>query len=83
MIIPAEAAVERAGIEAELLYAMPTGPLKKRHARDLVVEAAGNGIRLARVDRPPLHAKFVTWDSDDVVVTSLNWGSAMGDVDFA
>ncbi len=83
MIIPAEAAVERAGIDVELLYAMPTGPLKKRHARELAVEAAGNGIRLARLDKPPLHAKFVAWDSDDVVVTSLNWGSATGDGDYA
>ena len=30
----------------------------------------------------PLHGKFVAWDSDNLVVTSLNWGSASSDADF-
>lgn len=27
---------------------------------------------------PQLHAKFLAWDSDHVVVSSLNWGSQSG-----
>lgn len=27
---------------------------------------------------PQLHAKFLAWDSDHLVVSSLNWGSQSG-----
>lgn len=82
-IIQAEAARERVSdLEVTLLYTMPSGPLKKRHARKLVEEAASNGVRLIRLNKIPLHGKFLAWDEDDITVTSLNWGSAKAHEDF-
>ncbi len=30
----------------------------------------------------PLHGKFLLWDDDNVVISSLNWGSASSDPEF-
>jgi phosphatidylserine/phosphatidylglycerophosphate/cardiolipin synthase-like enzyme len=76
-----ETAAERGVVAVALLYTMPSGPLKKRHARRLAEEAAEHGVRLLRVE-PPLHGKFLAWDDDDLAVTSLNWASAASDLDF-
>lgn len=82
-IIQAEVARERvSNLEVTLLYTMASGPLKNRHARKLAEEAAGNGVHLIRVEKPPLHGKFLAWDDDDIAVTSLNWGSARAHDDF-
>lgn len=81
-ILPGELAAERDGVDVAVLYAQASGPLKKRHARELAEEAARNGVRLIQTSKIPLHGKFVLWDDDDVVVTSLNWASASTDDSF-
>lgn len=82
-LMPGAAATERdAAVRTRLLYTMPSGPLKKRHARKLADEAAANGVALIKAEPVPLHGKFVAWDDDDLVVTSLNWASASSDPDF-
>ena len=82
VVIQAEAAVERAKVDVTLLYTISSGPLKNRHARKLVEEAATNGVRLVKAGAIPLHGKFLAWDHDDLAVTSLNWASASTDIDF-
>lgn len=82
VVLQAEAAVERANIDVTLLYTRSSGPLKNRHARKLAEEAADNGVRLIKAGEIPLHGKFVAWDDNDLIVTSLNWASAASDVDF-
>jgi hypothetical protein len=82
VVLQAEAAVERANIDVTLLYTRPSGPLKNRHTRKLAEEAAVNGVRLIKAGEIPLHGKFLAWDDDDLIVTSLNWASAASDVDF-
>ncbi len=72
----------RQGLRPMVVYTKPTGPLKNRHTRALAEEAAQNGVSLIRTKKIPLHAKFVAWDADDLVVTSLNWASASADHDF-
>ncbi|MBD9509919.1 phosphatidylserine synthase [Ensifer sp. ENS10] len=82
-IIQAEAALERlSGLDVTLLYTIASGPLRKRHARTLAEEAADNGFRLVRLEKPLLHGKFLSWDDDDVAITSLNWGSSRTPDDF-
>ncbi len=81
-LIPGEFAAERDGVSVTVLYTRLTGPMKKRHARDLEQEAAALGVRLLQTDKVPLHGKFVLWDDDDVIVTSLNWASASSDDEF-
>ena len=36
---------------------------------------------LIQASKTLLHGKFVTWDDDDIVVSSLNWTSAAADPD--
>jgi cardiolipin synthase len=56
--------------------------VKARHARELVSEAEQSGVRVVKSGRIPLHGKFLTWDEDDIVITSVNWASASSDPDF-
>jgi phosphatidylserine/phosphatidylglycerophosphate/cardiolipin synthase-like enzyme len=77
-----EVAAGREGVRAVVLYTQTTGPLKNRHARALAEEAQTNGLTLMRTKKIPLHGKFVAWDEDNLVVTSLNWASAATDIDF-
>lgn len=81
-LMQGEVAAGRKGVEAIVLYTQPTGPLKRRHARALVDEARENGLTLAKTKKIPLHGKFVLWDDNDLIVTSLNWASASADPDF-
>ena len=81
-LMPGEVAAGRPGVKAVVLYTQTTGPIKNRHGRALREEAQVNGVVLAKTRKLPLHGKFIAWDQDDVVVTSLNWASASSDPDF-
>jgi cardiolipin synthase A/B len=81
-IMLAEYAAQR-DRRATVFYDRPSGPMDEDDADQLIRDAASKGVRVVRApSRPGLHGKFVAWDSNDLVVTSLNWGSAVGDVDF-
>jgi hypothetical protein len=69
-------------VQATLLYTQTARPLKNRHAWALADEAKADGV-VRRIKKVPLHGKFVTWDDDDLVVTSSDWASASADPDFA
>lgn len=73
-LMQGEAAAERQ-VDVTMIYTVPAGPLKKRHARVLKEEAAGNDVRLGVADKVRLHGKVLLWDDDDLVITSLNWTS--------
>lgn len=81
-LMQGEVAAGRNGVQARVLYTQTTGPLKNRHARALAEEAKTHGLTLTRTKKVPLHGKFVAWDDDDLIVTSLNWASASADPDF-
>jgi cardiolipin synthase A/B len=73
-VLPGVAAAQ-GGATVHLLYTRPSGPLKKRDARELTQTAAPAGVSVTQMT-VPLHAKFVAWDDDDALITSLNWASA-------
>lgn len=75
-------AAKQKNLRATILFTMPTGPIKRRHARDLMEEAAKEGVLLVHLQKIPLHGKFIAWDDDHVVVTSMNWASSSTDVNF-
>lgn len=82
-IMQGEVAAGRSGVNVVILYTQTSGPIKNRHGRALAEEARANGVTLARTPKKlPLHGKFVVWDQNDVIVTSLNWASASTDSDF-
>lgn len=80
--MPAEVAA-RDHRQVVVLYTRTSGPVKKRHARAMAAEEKLEGVRLVKTneDEMNLHAKFVAWGDDNLLVTSLNWGSASTSAD--
>jgi phosphatidylserine/phosphatidylglycerophosphate/cardiolipin synthase-like enzyme len=74
-IIPMMAAAKRS-VEGILCYSKPSGPVTRRDAKDLAALARSAGVRLIQIDDHELHGKFLLWDEDHLVITSLNWSSA-------
>lgn len=73
---PAEVAGRRLG-DVRVYYSRQTGPTKRRH---VVAERERlNGVvEIIGVREPQVHSKFLAWDTDHVVVSSMNWGSQSG-----
>ena len=63
--------------DRRILYSIPANPIRKRHIREAI--ALEGGVKAVPIDRPKLHGKFLLWDSDNIVVTSMNWGSKQAD----
>jgi cardiolipin synthase A/B len=74
-IIPMMAAAKRS-VEGTICYSKPSGPVTARDARELKNVAAAAKVRLLQIEHRELHGKFLLWDDDHLVVTSLNWSSA-------
>lgn len=74
-IIPMMAAAKRS-VKGILCYSKPSGPVTKQDAKDLAALAGAAGVRLVQIQDRELHGKFLLWDDDHLVITSLNWSSA-------
>jgi cardiolipin synthase len=70
------------GVSVTLMYSVVSKPMKSRHVRDLAQEAEASGVRIVKSGKIPLHGKFLTWNDNDLVITSVNWASASSDPDF-
>ncbi len=73
---PAEVAGRRLG-DVRVYYSRRSGPVKRGHVTKHRERLHGV-VELMGVPEPQLHAKFLAWDKDHVVVSSLNWGSQSG-----
>jgi phosphatidylserine/phosphatidylglycerophosphate/cardiolipin synthase-like enzyme len=73
---PAEAAGRRIE-DVRVYFSRYTGPTKRRHVSQHRERLDGL-VNLIGVRDPQLHAKFLTWDKDHVVISSMNWGSQSG-----
>jgi hypothetical protein len=76
---PAEIAGGRLG-DVRVYYSRPSGPIKRRHVR-VHRERLNGVVDLIAVEDPQVHAKFLLWDTDHVVVSTMNWGSQSGSAD--
>lgn len=76
VLIPMLAAVRARGVKVDLFYGKPTGPVEQQIATDTSWTFREQGVDLIAVYRPRIHAKVLSWDDNDLVVTSLNWLSA-------
>jgi phosphatidylserine/phosphatidylglycerophosphate/cardiolipin synthase-like enzyme len=74
-IIPMMAAAKRS-VQGILCYSQSSGPVTNRDAKDLAAVASPAGVRLVQIHDRELHGKFLLWDDDHLVITSLNWSSA-------
>jgi hypothetical protein len=73
---PAEVAGGRID-DARVYFSRYTGPIKRRHVAQHR-ERLTDVVQLLPIGKPQLHAKFLAWDSDNIVITSMNWGSQSG-----
>ncbi len=73
---PAEVAGRRIS-DVRIYYSRRSGPVKRSHVTKHRQRLHGS-VELIGVAEPQLHAKFLAWDRDHVVVSSLNWGSQSG-----
>jgi hypothetical protein len=73
-LIPMMVAAKRS-VQGVICYSKPSGPVTKQDARDLEAVAGAAGVRLVQIRDRELHGKFLLWDDDHVVITSLNWSS--------
>jgi len=73
---PAEIAGRRIQ-DVRVYFSRYTGPTKRRHVAEHRDRLEGV-VALIGVRDPQLHAKFLTWDNDHVIISSMNWGSQSG-----
>lgn len=76
---PAEIAGRRLS-DVRVYYSRRSGPIKRRHVA-AHRERLNGVVDLIGVEEPQVHAKFLLWDDDDAVVSSMNWGSQSGSPD--
>jgi hypothetical protein len=76
---PAEIAGRRLK-DVRVYYSRLSGPIKRRHVA-AHRERLNGVVNLIGVEDPQVHAKFLLWDADDAVVSSMNWGSQSGSAD--
>jgi phosphatidylserine/phosphatidylglycerophosphate/cardiolipin synthase-like enzyme len=74
-IVPMVTAAARS-VDAVICFSQASGPVSGRDQRDLTTQATAAGVRLVQIPDRELHGKFLLWDDDHVVITSLNWSSA-------
>lgn len=73
---PAEVAGRRIE-DVRVYFSRYAGPTKRRHVA-AHRERLHGVVDLIGIRDPQLHAKFLAWDKDHVVVSSMNWGSQSG-----
>jgi hypothetical protein len=76
---PAEIAGRRLD-DVRVYYSRESRPIKRRHVA-VHRERLNGVVDLIAVEEPQVHAKFLLWGDDDVVVSSMNWGSQSGSPD--
>lgn len=76
---PAEIAGRRLD-DVRVYYSRRSGPIKRRHVM-AHRERLHGVVDLIAVEDPQVHAKFLLWDTDHAVVSTMNWGSQSGSPD--
>jgi hypothetical protein len=76
---PAEIAGRRLD-DVRVYYSRRSGPIKRRHVT-AHRERLHGVVDLIAVEDPQVHAKFLLWDTDHAVVSTMNWGSQSGSPD--
>ncbi|MFY1030841.1 phospholipase D-like domain-containing protein [Pseudomonas asiatica] len=69
-------------IKIKIAFGRSSGEMKNPEARLLKEELEGHGFNVIKADDPQIHAKFLTWDDKNLIITSLNWLSASSKGDY-
>ncbi|RWX74852.1 hypothetical protein EPK99_23450 [Neorhizobium lilium] len=76
LLNPAEVAGGRLK-DVRIYYSRQSGPTKRKHMAAHRKRLEGT-VEVIPVREPQVHAKFLIWDRNDVVVSTMNWGSQSG-----
>lgn len=82
-IRPTRAAVDANGIDAALYFGRLSDGMTAEQATALKLAHGAKGMRIRQISDPRMHAKFIAWDDDNIVITSHNLLSADPTHDFA
>lgn len=73
---PASKAVESHSIDVTIYYGRISGNVESPQAVKQIDVAKTDGIAINQILEPRIHAKFLAWDENDLVITSQNWLSS-------
>ena len=76
VIAPLATAASSGAVKGSVFFGRSSGAVKYKAQKRIISEAASDGVFVEVVESPRLHAKILAWDSDSIVITSLNWLSA-------
>ena len=76
VIAPLASAASEGNVKGSVFFGRNTGAVKYEARKRIIAEAASDGVAVEVVESPRLHAKILAWDSDSLVISSLNWLSA-------
>lgn len=76
IIAPLASAASEGHVKGSVFFGRHTGAVKHQARKRIIAEAASDGVLVEVVESPRLHAKILAWDSDSLVISSLNWLSA-------
>lgn len=80
---PLKAAIrEIPSIKIRIAFGRSSGEMKNQDAKMLKDSLEALGFNVIKADDPQIHAKFITWDENNLVVTSLNWLSSSSKGDY-
>jgi cardiolipin synthase A/B len=82
-IRPTRAAVDLHGLDATIYYGRLSDGMSADQAAALRLRHGAEGLRIRQITDPRMHAKFIAWDDENVVITSHNLLSADPGDDFA
>ncbi|WP_350262029.1 phospholipase D-like domain-containing protein (plasmid) [Pantoea sp. BJ2] len=63
-------------LSIKVAYGRTSGTMKNRDVRLLNKDLEKIGFDIIKADDPQIHAKFVVWDTKNLIISSLNWLSS-------
>ncbi|CQH27742.1 phospholipase D-like domain-containing protein [Yersinia enterocolitica] len=63
-------------LSIQVAYGRSSGTMKNKDIKGVNAELQSYGFQVTKADDPQIHAKFITWDNTNVIISSLNWLSA-------
>lgn len=76
VITPLITSVSNSGVEAQIYYGCTSAGFSQDSVDALSKSIGDANISFEKVALPAVHAKILAWDSNNAVITSLNWLSA-------
>lgn len=73
---PTSKAVETHKIDVTIYYGRTSGNVVGPQVIKQIDSAKTDGIAINQILEPRIHAKFLAWDNNDLVITSQNWLSS-------